>query len=177
MVSVRLWDASASTERRMLRGHSRGVNVASFSPDGRLIASASHDGMVRLWDASTGTERRVYEANTSLRYLSFCGSCLVTDCGVFQLPESVLRHHHFASKVWLQEMLKIFSISVLIMKTHSRSFLAIIWFSTSTRVYLSYSSVIISSSLTDGCQVLVCCKWDVEKLNVCLVVKLIFLAL
>jgi eukaryotic-like serine/threonine-protein kinase len=34
-----------------------GISALTFSPDGRILASAGLDGSIRLWDPATGKER------------------------------------------------------------------------------------------------------------------------
>ena len=50
-----LWEPSKSTKPiARLTGHRKLVNHVSFSPDGRIIASASFDNTVKLWNSRDG---------------------------------------------------------------------------------------------------------------------------
>ncbi len=37
-----------------LKGHTQVINTVVFSPNGKILASGSHDGTIRLWDVKTG---------------------------------------------------------------------------------------------------------------------------
>lgn len=54
------WTASLHT----LEGHSSSVGSVVFSPDGKLLASASSDSTARIWEAATGAPLHTLEGHS-----------------------------------------------------------------------------------------------------------------
>jgi WD40 repeat protein/serine/threonine protein kinase len=52
--SCRIWNLAGAGDKRVLAGHTGGVPVVAFSPDGELLAAGSKDKTVSLWKVATG---------------------------------------------------------------------------------------------------------------------------
>jgi WD40 repeat protein len=51
---VKLWDVATGHEREPLRGHTDLIHRLAYSPDGKILATASMDKTAKLWDAASG---------------------------------------------------------------------------------------------------------------------------
>ena len=57
MDDLRLFDLNTPSEFRSLRGHTSTLAEASFSPDGKQLATVSHDRLLKTWSIPDGRER------------------------------------------------------------------------------------------------------------------------
>ncbi|MCE3008676.1 MAG: caspase family protein [Bacteroidetes bacterium] len=62
---VSLCTVAQAQRYRTLRGHGLDVNAVAFSPDSKLLATASSDRTLRLWEVATGSLVRTLEGHTA----------------------------------------------------------------------------------------------------------------
>lgn len=78
---LEIWDIQTGDILCKLIGHTDSVWSATYSPDGKMIASASFDGTVRIWNALTGHEIKSFHFHASddnygdrISHVAFCSS-------------------------------------------------------------------------------------------------------
>jgi WD40 repeat protein len=89
---VIIWDVStgqalrtlsgAQPGRKIKAGYPNAVLSLAFSPEGKLLATASHDNLIKLWDVTTGREVRALAGHIkSVKAVAFSadGRQLVSD--------------------------------------------------------------------------------------------------
>ena len=64
--------AQVPAPRAILPGHKATVSCASFSPDGKVLATGSLDGTIRIWDAASGNELFTFSGHrAAIRAVTF----------------------------------------------------------------------------------------------------------
>jgi WD40 repeat protein len=92
-----------------IQAHSNGINALAFSADGKLIASASDDGLVKLWDTAAKKQVAILRGHASSVYsvtFSADGKMLAsagTDRTVrlWDVPDKALRYALIGHRDWV----------------------------------------------------------------------------
>jgi WD40 repeat protein len=65
---ARVWDTATGRLVVELRGHTHSINAARFSPDGRLVVTASQDNTGRVWSVDDGRELMSLDGHQNMLY-------------------------------------------------------------------------------------------------------------
>ncbi len=69
--TVKTWDLKVKKFALTLSGHTSTVTGVAFSPDGKRVATGSHDFWIRIWDAETGEKMQGLDCNDLIYCLDY----------------------------------------------------------------------------------------------------------
>ena len=63
LIFLQIWEINTKYVRNAFKGHTHSIFTLDFSPNGRLLVSASYDNTVRLWNMHDGATKLLSEEN------------------------------------------------------------------------------------------------------------------
>jgi WD40 repeat protein len=63
--TLSLWDQATGKLLRLLEGHGSSILSATYSPDGKTLATTSYDKTVKLWDTASGKAVQTFSGHTA----------------------------------------------------------------------------------------------------------------
>jgi WD40 repeat protein len=67
----RLWSVATGRSESVLQGHDQLMSSIAWSPDGKTLATGSHDQSIRLWNADGSFRRAIADLDAPVRSLTF----------------------------------------------------------------------------------------------------------
>jgi len=74
LIFLQIWEINTKYVRNAFKGHTRYIYTLNFSPNGRLLVSASGDNTVRLWNMHDGATKLLTEEDSIFLVNSFYSS-------------------------------------------------------------------------------------------------------
>ena len=74
---MKVWFLKSGQLIRTLQGHTRSVNAVAFSPDGKLVATASSDKTLIIWEVVTGRKLTYFTCDGEVTCCAFAGDDLI----------------------------------------------------------------------------------------------------
>jgi len=75
-----------------LSGHGAEVNSVAFSPDGKTLASGSHDNTIKLWDVASGTNTQTLSGHGGVYSVAFSPDGKMLASGSYDKTNQVVGH-------------------------------------------------------------------------------------
>jgi hypothetical protein len=96
LISSKVWEINTKYVRNAFKGHTRRIVSLNFSPNDRLLLSASYDNSVRLWNTHDGTAKFLTEDNPTYLDDPCYSSAVFSPDGTYVAAS----HHDGVVRLW-----------------------------------------------------------------------------
>ncbi|KAJ3579308.1 hypothetical protein NPX13_g1259 [Xylaria arbuscula] len=104
--TIYVWDTTTKLSEPKSQDHATDINILSFSPDGKTLASCSHTDLnIQIWDVATGRTRNMLSLSEPAMSITFSpdGGTLVSSSWANEITICDVTEGNIKSKLQVQE--------------------------------------------------------------------------